>query len=1084
MSKVEVKSGLVLMSLLGMAGLWVLMPELAKGQVTPPVLTTQSDELAEAKRLIQQADQLYNQGKYQEAIPLLERVLSIRKKVLGNEHPDVVTSLNNLAVLYESQGRYSEAEPLLRQALEMNKRLLGNEHPEVATSLHNLAALYTSQGLYSKSEPLYRQALEMRKRLLGNEHPDVATSLNNLAFLYRNQGRYSEAEPLLRQALEMNKRLLGNEHPEVATNLHNLAFLYASQGRYNESEPLYRQALEMSKRLLGNEHPEVATNLNNLAGLYKSQGRYSEAEPLYRQALEMSKRLLGNEHPYVATNLNNLAGLYKSQGRYSEAEPLYRQALEMRKRLLGNEHPEVATSLHNLAGLYKSQGRYSEAEPLYRQALEMSKRLLGNEHPEVATNLHNLAGLYESQGRYSEAEPLYHQALKMNKRLLGNEHPYVATNLNNLAGLYESQGRYNEAESLYRQALEMNKRLLGNEHPEVATNLHNLAGLYESQGRYSEAEPLYHQALKMNKRLLGNEHPDVATSLNNLALLYWTQGDTDRTLEFLAQGIKVEEQNLNYNLAAGFDRQKRDYIKTVSGTTDATISLHLNSAPKNSQAAGLALTTIFQRKGRILDIFINSLQILRQRVNDPESQKLIDDLSNTYSQLTNLIYNQPEKLPLEEYRKQVSDIDDRAKQLENQLSRRSAEFRTLTQPVTLEAIQKLIPTDAALVELVQYQPFNPKAPLNQSFGEPHYAAYILTPSGEPQAIDLGEAKKIEEFLELFRQSLADKNTPISQLQESARNLDRLLMQPVRKLLGNTHKILLSPDGALNLIPFEALVDENNRYLVENYSFTYLTSGRDLLRLQISSPSKQPPVVIADPYFDRPGEVATVSSNSNNTRSIDLSKIIFSPLSGTAEEARAIASLFKINPLLNSQATEGAIKQVKSPQILHIATHGFFQEGSRSQSNQNTINDNPLLLSGLVLSGFRKQQGGGNEDGVLTALEVTTLNLVGTKLAALSACDTGIGKDSTGEGIYGLRRALVIAGSESQLISLWKVDDNATKDLMVKYYNRLLNNEGRSEALRQTQLAMLKSETDRHPYYWAAFIPSGDWRPIGLKPLSQ
>jgi CHAT domain-containing protein/Tfp pilus assembly protein PilF len=911
MSKVEVKSGLVLMSLLGMAGLWVLMPELAKGQVTPPALTTQSDELAEAKQLNEQVIQLYNQGKYSEAIPLAERLLSIRRKVLGNEHPD------------------------------------------------------------------------------------------------------------------------------VATSLHNLAFLYASQGRYSEAEPLYRQALEMRKRLLGEEHPDVARSLHNLAGLYNALGRYSEAEPLYRQALEMNKRLLGEEHPSVALSLHSLALLYASQGRYSKAEPLWRQALEMRKRLLGNEHPDVATSLNNLAELYRKQGRYSEAEPLYRQALEMNKRLLGNEHPYVAGGLNNLALLYESQGRYSEAEPLYHQALEMNKRLLGNEHPAVATNLN------------------------------------------NLAFLYASQGRYSESEPLYHQALEMNKHLLGNEHPAVANSLNNLAAFYWTQGNTDRTLEFQAQGIKVEEQNLNYNLAAGFDRQKRDYIKTVSGTTNIAISLHLNAAPKNSQAAGLALTTIFQRKGRILDIFTNSLQILRQRVNDPESQKLIDDLSNTYSQLANLFYNRPEKLPLEEYHKQVSDIDDRAKQLENQLSRRSAEFRTLSQPVTLEAIQKLIPADAALVELVRYRPVNPKAPQNQRFGEPHYAAYILTPSGNIQAIDLGEANKIEKSLELFRQSLADQNTPISQLQESARNLDRLLMQPVRKLLGNTHKILLSPDAALNLIPFEALVDENNRYLVENYSFTYLTSGRDLLRLQISSPSKQPPVVLADPYFDRPGEVATVSSNSNNTRSIDLSKIIFSPLPGTGEEATAITSLLGVNPLLHAQASEGAIKQVKSPQILHIATHGFFQNQSQSPSNQNTINDNPLLLSGLVFSGFKKQQGGGNEDGILTALEVTTLNLVGTKLVALSACDTGLGEDTTGEGIYGLRRALVIAGSESQLISLWKVDDHATKDLMVKYYNRLLNNEGRSEALRQTQLAMLKSETDRHPYYWAAFIPSGDWRPMGL-----
>ncbi|MEZ2235335.1 tetratricopeptide repeat protein [Microcoleus sp.] len=1084
MSKLRVKQTLALMSWLGIAGLWFFVPELAKGQVTPPTLTTQSDELAEVESLVQQVNQLYNQGKYQEAIPLLERVLSIRRKVLGNEHLDVAISLNDLATLYYNQGRYREAEPLFQQALELRKRLLGEENPDVAASLDSLATLYGEQARYSEAEPLYRQALELRKRLLGEEHPDVAASLNNLAYLYMNQGRYREAEPVFILALELRKRLLGEDNPLVAYTLNNLATLYENQGRYREAEPLYRQALELRKRLLGEQHPAVLTSLNNLALLYLRQGRYREAEPLYRQALELRKRSLGEQHPAVAVSLNNLASLYLHQGRYGEAEPLYRQALEIRKGSLREAHPEVAASLINLAYLYQRQGRYTDAEAFFRQALELIERSPSRENIHFAFALHNLAGLYEIQGRYGEAEPLYRQSLELRKRLLGEEHPDVATSLNNLAFVYANQGRDGQAEPLYHQALELRRRLLGEEHPLVANSLNNLGGLYKRQGRYKETKPLFEQALELRKRSLGDTHPDVADSLINLAFLYWSQGSTNNALDFLTQGLKIEEHNLSLNLAVGFDRQKRDYIKTVSATTDATISLHLNSAGDNSQVARLALTTIFQRKGRILDIFTNSLQILRQRVNDPESQKLIDNLSNTYSQLATLIYNQPDKLLLQEYRQRVSDIDDRAKQLEDQLSRRSAEFRTLAQSVPLEKIQKLIPTDAALVEFVRYQPVNPKAQLNQRFGEPHYAAYILTSSGNIQAIDLGEANKIEKSLELFRQSLADQNTPISQLQESARNLDRLLMQPVRKLLGNTDKILLSPDGALNLIPFEALVDENNQYLVENYSFTYLTSGRDLLRLQISSPSKQPPVVLADPYFDRPGEVATVSSNSNNTRSIDLSKIIFSPLSGTAEEARAIASLFKINPLLHSQATESAIKQVKSPQILHIATHGFFQDGSRSQSNQNTINDNPLLLSGLVLSGFKKQQGGGNEDGVLTALEVTTLNLVGTKLVALSACDTGIGKDATGEGIYGLRRALVIAGSESQLISLWKVDDNGTKDLMVKYYNRLLNNQGRSEALRQTQLEMLKSENYQHPYYWAAFIPSGDWRPIGLKPLSQ
>ncbi|WP_208341799.1 tetratricopeptide repeat protein, partial [Aetokthonos hydrillicola] len=237
------------------------------------------------------------------------------------------------------RGQYSEAEPLYKKALELYQRLLGQEHPDVAQSYNNLAELYRAQGRYQDAEPLCQKALELRQRLLGQEHPDVAQSYNNLAALCDSQGRYQDAEPLYQKALELRQRLLGQEHPDVAQSYNNLALLYYSQGRYQDAEPLYQKALELRQRLLGQEHPDVAASYNNLALLYYSQGRYQEAEPLYQKALELWQRLLGQEHPHVATSYNNLAALYRAQGRYQEAEPLYQKALELRQRLLGQEHP-------------------------------------------------------------------------------------------------------------------------------------------------------------------------------------------------------------------------------------------------------------------------------------------------------------------------------------------------------------------------------------------------------------------------------------------------------------------------------------------------------------------------------------------------------------------------------------------------------------------------------------------------------------------------------------------------------------------------------------------------------------------------
>jgi tetratricopeptide (TPR) repeat protein len=424
-----------------------------------------------------------------------------------------------LGRFYEGQGLYQVAEFWYQQLVKVCQTLFTGDHPNIATSLNNLALFYNSQGKYSEAEPLYLNALEMKRRLFTGDHPDVATILNNLALLYHNQGKYSEAEPLYLDALEMRKRLFTGDHPNVATSLNNLAILYHNQGRYSEAEPLYLEALEMRKRLFTGDHPDVASSLNNLALLYKSQGRYSEAEPLYLEALEMRKRLFTGDHPDVASSLNNLALLYKSQGRYSEAEPLYLEALEMRKRLFTGDHPDVASSLNNLALLYKSQGRYSEAEPLYLEALEMRKRLFTGDHPYVASSLNNLAVLYDSQGKYSETEPLYLDALEMRKRLFTGDHPYVADSLNNLASLYDSQGRYSEAEPLYLDALEMRKRLFTGDHPDVAQSLNNLAFFYYSQGKYSEAEPLYLDALAMSERVQGTNHPTTIIFRNNLQFL-------------------------------------------------------------------------------------------------------------------------------------------------------------------------------------------------------------------------------------------------------------------------------------------------------------------------------------------------------------------------------------------------------------------------------------------------------------------------------------------------------------------------------------------------------------------------------------
>ncbi|MFM7324504.1 MAG: CHAT domain-containing protein, partial [Nodosilinea sp.] len=569
------------------------------------------------------------------------------------------------------------------------------------------------------------------------------------------------------------------------------------------------------------------------------------------------------------------------------------------------------------------------------------------------------------------------------------------------------------------------------------------------------------------EQALGPDHPDTATSLNNLAALFYAQGQLPATLTYLGQGLAVEETVLSRNLVGGSDADKRQYLATMAGTRDWAISLHLKDLPTDKTAANLALTTVLQRKGRVLDLFTNLFAILRTELaDDPGAIALLEEWQTLSTELANLSLNPPPGLAPDRRQAQLQDLQDRRRQLEDQLSRRSADFATLTTSPSLGQIQAALPPQAALVEFIRYQPFNPTAANEERFGEARYAAYILWGDGSLEGIDLGLAQSIEAAVKTLARGLATADTPLFQLKEEARALDALVMAPVRAALGGTTTVFLSPDGALSLIPFEALVDESGNYLVETYQFRYLTAGRDLLRLGNGVANPNPALLVGNPTYGRPGELLAQA----DTRAIDLKNRIFPALPGTQVEVEQIADKLPGAQLYTAtNATEVVVKQQAQPSILHIATHGFFTASGEID---------PLLQSGLILAGAAAGgQSGPDQDGLLTALEVTGLNLRGTQLVVLSACETGLGELAAGEGVYGLRRAFVLAGAQSQVISLWKVDDTATQAWMVDYYTRLLSGTPRDLALRQTQQAFLNRDQYRHPYYWAAFIGSGDWRPL-------
>jgi class 3 adenylate cyclase/tetratricopeptide (TPR) repeat protein len=339
-------------------------------------------ELGSVARLANRCGRyLWARGDYAAAVSLATRALAIREQALGPGHPEVATSLNNLAMVYNNQGRYAEAELLCTRALSIWEQALGPDHLDGAESLGNLAQAYREQGKYADAEVVCARALAIREQAFGPAHLDVAESLCSLAQTYHCQGRHAEAEPLHTRALAIVEQLLGPDHPDVAAILGNLSIVYRNQGRYAEAEPLQSRALAIRQEALGPNHPDVAISLNNLASVYRDQARSAEAEPLLRRALGISEEALGPDHPIVASVLNNLANVYRAQRRPAEAEPLYARALAIREQTFGPEHPHVALSLNDLALMHRDQGNHDEAEPLFARVLSIRERALGPENP-------------------------------------------------------------------------------------------------------------------------------------------------------------------------------------------------------------------------------------------------------------------------------------------------------------------------------------------------------------------------------------------------------------------------------------------------------------------------------------------------------------------------------------------------------------------------------------------------------------------------------------------------------------------------------------------------------------------------------
>jgi hypothetical protein len=1120
-----------------------------------------AEELLELRRKVQGKDHWEAVDAHWQVEAL--RAVQRQSKELQVEYAALPEQLRQGAALL-ARGRYREAQPLLEKVLAIHRKVLGEEHPDTAQSINNVASTLNSQGKYAAAAEGHRKALAIRRKVLGDENPHTATSYDNLGFSLNGQGLYAAAEESLRKALDIYRKVLGEEHSDTATSYDNLSGNLHAQGKYAAAEENSRKALAIYRKVLGDEHPDTATSYNNVAYHLNAQGHYAAAAEGLRKALDIRRKILGEEHPDTAASYANLAVNLDAQGQYAAAEEGLRKALAIYRKVLGDEHPRTAKSYASVAGNLKAQGRYVAAEEGFRKALDICRKLHGDEHPDTADRYENVAANLHAQGRYTAAEEGLRKALDIRRKVLGDEHPDTATSYNNLAANLNAQGKYAAAEEGFRKALDICRKVLGEEHPHTATSCCNLAANLNAQGQYAAAERLWVRAAagfaRARSRLAhsGLERTTITgehSPLSHLAAVLARNGKTasawQRYEESLARGTW---DDLSARLRRPAAEQARQAALTARlDRLDQLIEMAVAVKDETAQQK--------QQREDLLD---------RRRKAQEELDAFIAHLEKTYGPAAGAVFDIPRiQAALDDYSALLGWIDQPPagpKAADPNGEHWAFLLRSRGEPICvrlngsgddhawteedsslpsdlLTAVQERRPGWQRLARQLHQQRLRPLAshlaaggdlsavrrllvlpssglagvPVELFAGE-YTVSYVL--SGTLHAHLHGQPRPTGRGL----LALADPAFDLPAHREAPRPL------PERGVL-LTAVLPGSNAATARLRPGDVLLRYHDRDLSGPEDFKPLPAGGDAGDIAVTVwrdgktfETRLRPGPLSVVLAKEAAPKALAEQREQDRRLAALRDEEWLRLPGTRVEAQALQRLFgddaRAELLLGSQASEQRLDEMAKAGTLakyryvHLATHGEVDHSWPLRS--------AVLLARDNLPDAGKQLAAGLPvfDAKLTAEEVLRSWNLSCELVTLSACESALGRYEHGEGFVGFAQAFLLCGSRSVCLSLWPVDDAATALLMQRFYANLLGKReglkaplGKAAALAEakTWLRNLSAEealelsaslrqgvvrakrpappreppteekpafTKRakpyaHPYYWAAFVLIGD-----------
>ena len=1049
----------------------------------------------ETLKLAQALAGLYqSQAKLDAAAKTIQAAAKAAATALGADHPQTL-ALQLVAVRTQINASHpKDAEKLLDATCAASEKVFGAAHGEYSRCLAQQGAFKRQQGEYNAAATVFEQALAIQKLALAPSDPLGLATRIEAGGLYHRQGRLAEAQEILEGAAR--DAAAANDVDDALSAKGDLADVLDDRGDYAAAEAMAKEVYEQQSQRLGAAHPNTVAALTSLASIYRKQGRLIEAEKTFQDAWERYHKVLGDQHRSTVIAANNLGEILEKEGIYERAEPYLRAALDGSRKAFGETHPATLTTMNNLALLYESQGVFDKAEPLYQSVITVFSKTIGPKHPDTIASTNNLAYLYMLKGEYDRAAVMFKQVYDAWVKAYGPKHQNTLKALNNLARAQHRQGKLKEAEQSFDLALAGRRQVLGDKHIDTLRSMHDLAALYRTTKRLNEAEALLKKTLAGDEASLGPAHPYTFETLNTLAGVQEDKGDLKAAYETRRTTFNRRTEFLNRVLYVTGDNAREGYVRLHQPELAAYVALLTRM---DEALGGKALMEVsLNRKGMLLKVASEIQQVTRLS-RDPELARLTDELTQVRKRLAALTLSGPTEETKDNHVEVINGLEEKVNELQGALGRSSVRFQHSVAAIGLDELVKALPANAVLVDFFIYG----------EDGKQKLVAAVLRKDGDAPVygmVKYDDLAAIDKAVLKYRADIQNEEIEMDDLLDSGQAVDALVWQPLDRLLKDRTNVYVVPDGGLNILPIAAMVEKSRKYLMERVDLHILTSTRDLLPSTIPA-AKGGYLINAGPDYNTDEVVgkATLDKAKSRSANSDMQSSVrgmsgmrglrFDPLPGAEREGQLILKTVegqgKPSVIYSkAQAQEKVLRDLdQPPEILHIATHGFFLKADdtlrkrllklqRSSDFQfPPPGDNPLLRAGLAFAGINSNAQvlgdiDTDNDGVLTALEVLGLDLTGTRLAILSACETGLGEIHEGEGVYGLRRAFQEAGAQSVVSSLWEVSDAGTQTLMAALYKRLLAGKTPHDALREAQLEMLRNPQWSMPYIWSAFFMVG------------